>query len=113
MATTKNARKGRTKIRSRSRSTKSRSSKSRSKISSRRGSLGNVRNTLLKVGNVSGVKLPVDEIKTQLMTYADQIQGYLGNVNAKIETFNFGVDKSEDGITIDCHVRADIGGQTS
>jgi hypothetical protein len=76
----------------------SRSAKSRSK-------------PLIKLGSSSGVELPVEDIKGQLTTYANQIQDYLNQVNAKVDLFNFGVEKNDNNITIDCEVKAVIGGQ--
>lgn len=52
----------------------------------------------------------MDDIKNQMMGFANQIQSYLGDVNAHVEKFNFAVGKSDKGITIDCQVKADIGG---
>jgi hypothetical protein len=67
-------------------------------------------NPIISFNSSSGVQLPMDDIKTQLFSYADQIQTYLANVNAKVGAFNFGVEKSEKGIIIDCQVKAEIGG---
>jgi hypothetical protein len=64
---------------------------------------------LIKIGSVSDLKLPVEDIKAQLISYGDQIQKYLGDVNAKVDAFNFGVEKSDNGLTIACEVKAVIG----
>ena len=80
-------------------STRASSKKTRSKRASK---------PLLKLGP-SNVKLPIDEIRTQLLSFGDQIQRYLGDVNAKVETFNFGIEKSGGGLAIDCQVKAVIG----
>lgn len=43
-------------------------------------------------------------------SYDDQIQSYLGKVNAKVETFNFSVEKNDRTLAIDCQVKAVTGG---
>jgi len=44
-----------------------------------------------------------------MMNFADEIQSYLGKVNAHVGKLNFVVGKNEDGITIECEVKAEIG----
>lgn len=63
----------------------------------------------MKIGSASGLKLPVEDIRGQLFSYADQIQQYLAKVNAKVDTFNFAVEKSDKGLVVDCAVKAMIG----
>ena len=94
-------------------SKKSRGSQKKGKVTSRSRKTSkktkNKTRQLIKLGNSSDMKLPVEDIKAQLLSYADQIQGYLGEVNAKVDAFNFGVEKGENGITIACEVKAVIG----
>jgi hypothetical protein len=72
----------------------------------------NAKTSLAKVaGNVrSGLptKLPIDEVRKQLLSYASEIENYLGSVDAKIENFKFSVEKGNKSLTIDAAFKATI-----
>ncbi len=97
---TKMKRKGKTKLRGR---TKKRGSSS-------------IRKTVRKISaasknvkiSVPSVSLPTDAIKKQLLTYSDQIDSYLKKINAKVESFTFDVTNFDQGLTIDCKLKATI-----
>jgi hypothetical protein len=50
----------------------------------------------------------MDSVKNQLMTYGSQIQEYLGKIDAKVENYKFSIEKTDSGLSIDCHFRATI-----
>jgi hypothetical protein len=65
-----------------------------------------------KVG-VSSLKtasdhLPIDQVRSQLLSYAGELQEYLGKVDANVENFKFGVEKTDSGLTIDGAFKATI-----
>ena len=53
-------------------------------------------------------KLPVDEIRKQLLTYASEIEKYLGSAGAEVENFKFSVEKGDTGLIIDAAFKATI-----
>jgi hypothetical protein len=50
----------------------------------------------------------VDAVKSQLMSYGNQIQEYLSSIDAKVENYKFSVEKTPNGLSIDCHFKATI-----
>ena len=50
----------------------------------------------------------MDNVKSQLMTYGSQIQEYLEKVDAKVENYKFSIEKTDTGLSIDCHFKATI-----
>jgi hypothetical protein len=50
----------------------------------------------------------MDSVKNQLMTYGNQIQEYLGKIDAKVENYKFSVEKTDSGLSIDCHFKATL-----
>jgi len=50
----------------------------------------------------------MDAVKHQLMTYGNQIQEYLSNIDAKVENYKFSVEKTENGLSIDCQFKATL-----
>jgi hypothetical protein len=63
---------------------------------------------IVKIGTSSGLKLPTEDIRRKLLSYADEIQQYLGKVNAKVDFFDFAVEKSNKGLIVICEVKAII-----
>ena len=53
-------------------------------------------------------KLPIEEVRKQLLSYASQIENYLGKVDAKVENFKFSVEISDKGLMIDAAFKATI-----
>ena len=53
-------------------------------------------------------KLSMDEVRKQLLTYAKEIENYLGSVDAKVENFKFSVEKGDKSRTIDAAFKATI-----
>ena len=81
-------------------------SKSSARSKSKSRSRSSPRKTLLKIGSASNLKLPTEDIRAQLMSFGDQIQQYLNKVNAKVEAFNFSVEKEGKGLLVDCQLKA-------
>jgi len=50
----------------------------------------------------------MDNAKQQLMTYGNQIQEYLGEIDAKIDTYKFSIEKRDGGLSVDIAFRATI-----
>ena len=48
------------------------------------------------------------DIRTQLVSYSSQIQQYLQNVEAKIDDYKLSIEKKEDGLAIDCAIKAKV-----
>jgi hypothetical protein len=53
-------------------------------------------------------RLPLDQVRSQLLSYAEELQQYLSNINANVENFKFGVQKRDSGLTIDAAFKATI-----
>jgi hypothetical protein len=53
-------------------------------------------------------KLPLEEVRKQLLSYASQIEDYLGNVDAKVDNFKFSVEMGDNSLTIDAVFKATI-----
>ncbi len=49
-----------------------------------------------------------EEIRGQIAKYGQQINEYLGKVNASVDTYKFSVEKSPNGMSIDVAFRATI-----
>jgi hypothetical protein len=68
--------------------------------------------SLAKVtGNIRSsmpTKLPIEEVRKQLLSYASEIEKYLGNVNAQVDNFKFSVEMGDKGLTIDAAFKATI-----
>jgi hypothetical protein len=58
----------------------------------------------------SGMKNTVnfEEIRGQIAKYGQQINEYLGKIDANIDTYKFSVEKSAGGMTVDVAFRATI-----
>jgi len=54
--------------------------------------------------------ISLEDAKTQLISFGNQIHEYLGKVDANIENYKFSVEKLEDGIAIDVAFRATLKG---
>ncbi len=50
----------------------------------------------------------VDAVRNQLVTYGNQIQEYLSSIDAKVENYKFSVEKTPNGLSIDCEFKATI-----
>ena len=79
----------------------------------RKGSIAkNAKTSLAKIpGNVREripTKLPTEEIRKQLLSYASEIEKYLGNVDAKVENFKFSVEVNDKALMIDAAFKATI-----
>jgi len=48
----------------------------------------------------------VESVKNQLASYGNQIQQYLSSVDAKVENYKFVVEKTANGLSIDCQFKA-------
>lgn len=56
----------------------------------------------------------IDNIKTHLSTYGNQIQEYLRNVNATVDDYKFTIEKKgNSGISVDIVFKATIQGSES
>jgi hypothetical protein len=53
-------------------------------------------------------KLPLEEVKKQLLSYASQIEDYLKNVDAKVDNFKFSVEAGDNSLTIDAAFKSTI-----
>jgi lipid II:glycine glycyltransferase (peptidoglycan interpeptide bridge formation enzyme) len=53
-------------------------------------------------------KESMDNVKSQMMAYANQIQEYLKSVNAEVDTYRFVVEKKGDGTSIDVAFKARV-----
>ena len=54
------------------------------------------------------VNLPSEAIRKQLLSYSDQIESYLRKINAKVDSFTFDVTNFDQGLTINCKLKATI-----
>jgi hypothetical protein len=50
----------------------------------------------------------MDTVKKQLVTYGDEIQEYLGRVDAKVDSWKFSLERQDDGLTVDIAFRATV-----
>jgi len=50
----------------------------------------------------------VDAVKSQLVSYGNQIQEYLSSIDAKVENYKFSIEKTPTGLSIDCQFKATI-----
>ena len=50
----------------------------------------------------------MDDAKAQLVSYGNRIQEYLGEIDAKIETYKFSIEKQDEGLSIDIAFRATV-----
>lgn len=50
----------------------------------------------------------LEGVGDQLSTYARQLKGYLENLDAKIDSYKFSIQKEEDGMTIELNLRTTI-----
>jgi hypothetical protein len=53
-------------------------------------------------------KIPIEEIRNQLLSYSSDIERYLTNANAKVEDFKFSVEKAENSLIVDVAFKATI-----
>ncbi|MFI5420381.1 MAG: hypothetical protein ACHQ1H_05390 [Nitrososphaerales archaeon] len=51
-----------------------------------------------------------DAVRNQLVSYGNQIQEYLSSIDAKVENYKFSVEKTANGLSIDCQFKAMIQG---
>ncbi len=61
-----------------------------------------------KIATSLSSSLPVDIVREQLENYSKQIDQYLNKINAKIEIFNFQVDRTRGGLALDFELRATL-----
>jgi len=61
-----------------------------------------------KSGRTVNLNQSMDNVKNQLITYGNQIQEYLGKIDAKVENYKFSIEKTDGGLSIDCHFKATI-----
>jgi len=50
----------------------------------------------------------LDSVKKQLISYGDQIQEYLGKVDAKVDSWKFSIEKQSEGLVVDIAFRATV-----
>jgi len=50
----------------------------------------------------------LDTVRKQLVTYGDEIQEYLGKVDAKVDSWKFSIEKQNEGLTVDIAFRATV-----
>jgi len=50
----------------------------------------------------------LDTVRKQLVTYGDEIQEYLGKVDAKVDSWKFTIEKQNEGLTVDIAFRATV-----
>jgi hypothetical protein len=50
----------------------------------------------------------MDDVRGQLVSYGNQIQEYLGEIDAKVETYKFSIEKQEEGLSVDIAFRATV-----
>ena len=50
----------------------------------------------------------LDTVKKQLVTYGDEIQEYLGKVDAKVDSWKFSLERRDEGLTVDIAFRATV-----
>ena len=50
----------------------------------------------------------LDGVKKQLVSYGDQIQEYLGEVDAKVDSWKFSIEKQNEGLIVDIAFRATV-----
>ena len=50
----------------------------------------------------------LDTVKKQLVTYSDEIQEYLGRVDAKVDSWKFSLERQDGGLTVDIAFRATV-----
>ncbi len=50
----------------------------------------------------------LDTVRKQLVTYGDEIQEYLGKVDAKVDAWKFSIEKQNEGLIVDIAFRATI-----
>ncbi|MFI5421475.1 MAG: hypothetical protein ACHQ1H_10960 [Nitrososphaerales archaeon] len=54
------------------------------------------------------VSQSLDDAKAQLVSYGNQIQQYLGEIDAKVETYKFSIEKQDEGLSVDIAFRATV-----
>ena len=54
------------------------------------------------------VSQSLDDAKAQLVSYGNQIQEYLGEIDAKVETYKFSIEKQDEGLSVDIAFRATV-----
>lgn len=50
----------------------------------------------------------LEGVGDQLTTYARQLKGYLENLDAKIDSYRFSIQKEDEGMTIELNLRTTI-----
>ena len=50
----------------------------------------------------------LDTVKKQLVTYSDEIQEYLGKVDAKVDSWKFSLERRDEDLTVDIAFRATV-----
>jgi len=50
----------------------------------------------------------LDTVRKQLVTDGDEIQEYLGKVDAKVDSWKFSIEKQNEGLTVDIAFRATV-----
>ena len=61
-----------------------------------------------KSGHTVNLSQSMENVKSQLISYGNQIQEYLGKIDAKVENYKFSIEKTDGGLSIDCHFKATI-----
>jgi hypothetical protein len=54
------------------------------------------------------VSQSLDDARAQLVSYGNQIQEYLGEIDAKVETYKFSIEKQDEGLSVDIAFRATV-----
>ncbi|HZW84792.1 MAG TPA: hypothetical protein VFE91_02680 [Nitrososphaerales archaeon] len=50
----------------------------------------------------------LEGVRNQLLDYETQIKEYLDNLEAKVDTYKFSVEKQPDGLSIDLALKATV-----
>ncbi len=50
----------------------------------------------------------LETVRKQLVAYGDEIQEYLGKVDAKVDSWKFSFEKKDEGLTVDIAFRATV-----
>ncbi len=56
----------------------------------------------------SGQRVTLEQLRSRITTYRNELRGYLEGHEANIETYKFSVEKEGDGFIVDVAVRASI-----
>ena len=57
---------------------------------------------------IGSIKPFPDDAKNQLLSFSNQIQDYLNRIHANVEGYKFSIEKTNQGFSIDCKVKATL-----